>query len=136
METKENQLELFESSEEKMDSKEELAKFNARIAKAKAEKLETDNALRKGTLVYANKAEESFQRMLNIVYGSLQVLLSEDLPFELVNCQTSGEIRERLVGTYNDVIKRGQEAFEDYLKNSSVQKIEEETEGNDDEPAS
>jgi len=54
--------------------------------------------------------------MLNIVYGTLQTLLSETLPYELIGCKTIGEMRDRLVGCYNNVIGKGQEAFADFLK--------------------
>jgi len=110
MRNKENQGELFESAES--DSKDELKAWKVRAEKAKVEKMETDNALRSGKLIYATTAEESFQQMLNIVYGSLQTILSEMLPYELANCQTTGEIRDKLV----DVINKGQEAFEEFLR--------------------
>ncbi|MDR2554142.1 MAG: hypothetical protein LBC64_01830 [Fibromonadaceae bacterium] len=122
MKNEENQGEFFESA--KSDSKDELTEWKIRSEKAKAEKLETDNALRSGKLIYADKAEESFQQMLNIIYSSLQAILSESLPHELVNCQTTGEIRDKLVATYNDIIARSKEAFEDFLRNGNTQKLE------------
>jgi len=128
----EEQGELFEADE--FDSKEESAKWKIRLDKAKVVRLETDNALRNGTLVYASKAEESFTQMLNIIYGTLQTILSETLPYELVNCQTTGEIRDRLVATYNDIIGKGQESFNDYLKNKNHHGPEADTE-KDAEPA-
>jgi len=119
MENNANQLELFESSD--IDSKK--AEYDARIAKAKAEKLETDNALRNGTLVYASKAEDSFRRIINIVYGTLQMLLSETLPYDLSNFKTTGEIRDGLVNCYNEIIRKGQEALEAELRNENDEPV-------------
>lgn len=133
MESNEKQGELFEPDE--VDSKDEIAKWNLRIAKAKAEKLETDNALRNGRLVYADKAVESFQTMLNIVYGSLQAILSESLPYELLHCETTGAVRDRLASCYNEVIGKGREAFENFLQNQNGLKPEVGGETENAEPA-
>lgn len=114
MKENENQGELFES--EDFDSKEELLKWRIQTEKAKAEKMATDNALRNGTLVYASKAEDSFRKIINVIYGTLQVMLSETLPYEIINLKTTGEIRDRLVSCYNDVVRKGQETLEAELK--------------------
>jgi len=132
MGNKENQGELFESAE--ADSKDELTAWKIRSERAKAEKLETDNALRRGKLIYAAAAEESLQQMLNVIYGTLQTILSETLPYEIANCQTTGEVRDKLVAIYNDVISKGQGAFEDFLKNKNTQKSEDDLEKEDAEP--
>jgi hypothetical protein len=132
MKNKEKQGEFFESAES--DSKDELTEWKIREAKAKVEKIETDNALRSGKLIYSAAAEEGFQRMLNIIYGSLQTILSETLPYELADCQTHGERRDKLVAVYNDIVTRSKEAFEDFLKNKNAQKLED-LEKEDAEPA-
>jgi len=129
MENNENQGELFESDSE--DSEESIGKWQFRLVKAKALKQETDNALRKGTLVYAKEAEAGFRRMLNAIYGTLQVILSETLPQELIAIRTTGEMRERLVCAYNDILEKGRLALEAELKKEQepVNDIAEEDDG-------
>jgi len=114
MENNENQGELFEFDFD--DSKEEASKWTAVLYKERAVKLATDNALRKGTLVYTKDVEAGFRRMLNVVYGTLQVLLSETLPGELIAIQTTGEMRDRLVSAYNEILEKGRVALETELK--------------------
>jgi len=114
MENNDKQGELFESGLE--DSELNIGKWQFRLVKARALKQETDNALRKGTLVYAKEAEAGFRRMLNAIYSTLQVILSETLPQELVAIRTTGEIRDRLVGTYNEILEKGSIALEAELK--------------------
>ena len=122
MENDEIQGELFDFD----SSKEETLKWTAILYKERAIKAATDNALRKGTLVYAKDAEAGFRRMFNSVYASLQVILSETLPSELISIQTTGEMRDRLVSVYNEIVEKSRVVFEAEQKAISEQKDSEE----------
>jgi len=115
MENNENQGELFGLDID--NPKGEISKWTALLYKERAVKLATDNALRKGTLVYAKDAEAGFRRILNAIYSTLQVILSETLPAELISIRTTGEMRDRLVSAYNEVLEKGRVVLEAELKN-------------------
>jgi hypothetical protein len=131
MENNEIQGELFEPDFD--NPKGVISNWTAVLIKERAIKMATDNALRKGTLVYAKDSEAALRRVLNVVYGSLQVLLSETLPSELIYLQTAGKIRDRLVSAYNEIVRQSREALEAELKKESEPEPENANEEDDGE---
>lgn len=113
-ENRDEQLEIFDTgAADSLKIKKAMADLE--IAEAKALKLNTDNALRCRELIYAKTAEDSYRKMFNIIYGTLQVLMSETLPFEFICYKTTGEMREGFVRLYTEIITKGHAAFEEYL---------------------
>ncbi|MDR2555260.1 MAG: hypothetical protein LBC64_07515 [Fibromonadaceae bacterium] len=124
MNGEEKQFELFNSEElNAIIPKDELLKLKIETEKEKLRKLKIDNELRNGNVIYVDKVNEVFNKVFNIIYGTLQALCSETLPYELINCETVGEMRDRLAKNYNDIISESQKELEASLNKFKSQSI-------------
>ena len=123
MNNDEKQFELFTPEELNSIPKDELLKLKIEIEKEKLQKMKIDNELRNGNVIYVDKVNEVFNRVFNVIYGTLQALCSETLPYELINCETVGEIRDRLAKNYNDIISVSQKELEASLSMFKSQAI-------------